>query len=142
MVWSKPPESLVIGPNLPAGGWDDASNADQIVMEKLSSQHRDFLANANKLLMVDDPPIICIGPQWKLMLREDSWILLAPYLTREALDAFHKIALEVLSEDDPQYELRPEESWAASIHKKVLKHSLQLRVGPIDVLKKIYNVGN
>ena len=47
---------------------------------------------------------------------------------------FEEVALEVLAEDDPAYELPPEERWRASFHKKVPRYSQALRNGLADTL--------
>ena len=80
-----------------------------------------------------------IGSLWSLTSREDSWDLLSSSLTREDLDTFESVAVEVLGEDDPRWDLPSDERWLAAIHGKVRQHSLQLRSGLVETLAVLGN---
>lgn len=70
------------------------------------------------------------GPRcWMWSSPGEAWSFLAPSITRYQLEAFAKAAVEVLSVDDPQYELPREQRIYASIKGKVLPHSKELREG-------------
>jgi hypothetical protein len=72
--------------------------------------------------------------RWKVAERLEAWKALGPRMFDEHLDKFRKVAVEVLRERDPQFELPPDQRYAASIHGKVLKHSHSLRNGLAETL--------
>ena len=52
--------------------------------------------------------------------------IFSPGVGADLLRHLEEVALEVLGEDDPAYELPPDKRWMASLHKKVLTHSQTL----------------
>ena len=66
--------------------------------------------------------------------RQELWQALGLRLFDDHLDIFKQCVVTVLTERDPQFDLIPEERYAASIHGKVLKHSHQLRKGLAESL--------
>ncbi len=133
--WSQPPNAPDLVPILLAGGWDDATAGDRAIIAKLAGRSYDeVLSTANCWLAGEDPPLIRFLTRWSLVSREDSWILMAPHVTRQQLDIFEEVAVEVLSENDPRYDLPPDERWRAGLHDKLPKYSGQLRTGIAETL--------
>ncbi|MFQ5738702.1 MAG: hypothetical protein ACE5JX_06780, partial [Acidobacteriota bacterium] len=96
-LWSEPPEASTLVPILLVGSWDDNNASDRAILEKLSGgPYSQVLSVANRWLNTEDPPITRGLSQWSLISREDSWFLLASSLTREQLETFEQIAIEVL----------------------------------------------
>lgn len=134
-AWSKSPEADDLLPFLLVGGWDDNSKADQKILSTLAGRsYEGLLLVANRWLSSDDPLIIRVHSSWGLLSRDDSWELLAPKLLAQHLDAFEKIAFEILSEDDPRYDLPAEERWYAAMKNKTQKFSSRLRKGISETL--------
>jgi len=133
--WSHPPNATALLPFILAGGWDDASEPDRDILEKLAGcPYRDVLITANRWLNSPDSPLLRVNTRWSMAAREDSWILLAPYLTREHLDVLDEVVSRVLGEDDPRYEMPAAERWLASIHGKVPKYSGDLRHALVETI--------
>jgi hypothetical protein len=135
--WSQPLEATSLVPVLLAGSWDDSCAADRTVIEKLAGTGRTYaevLSVAHRWLQGEDPPVMRVLTRWSLVSREDSWLLLAPYITRQQLDTFEEVAIAVLGEDDPQYELPPHERWYAALRHKLPQYSPQLRTGLAETL--------
>ncbi|OPY50674.1 MAG: hypothetical protein A4E49_02632 [Methanosaeta sp. PtaU1.Bin112] len=134
--WSKQPEiARSLLPALLAGRWDDKSATDQETISHLAGCEypalREILIPWNQK---PDPPIRLVDHTWMVAAREDAWLLLARYLTDDVLERFEAIALEVLGEKDPQYELPVNERWLANIHGKTPIHSVHLRGGLAETL--------
>jgi hypothetical protein len=72
--------------------------------------------------------------RWKVEERLSAWKALGPRIFDEHLDRFRKVAVEVLRECDPQFELPSNQRYAASIYGKVPKHSHSLREGLAETL--------
>jgi transcriptional regulator with XRE-family HTH domain len=103
-------------PMLLMGAWDDASEVDRIVLSRLSGQSYGELQNvANRLLLVEDAPLIRIASRWRLVSPEDSWWLVGAQVTDDLLRSFETIAIEVLSQDNEALNLSGDERIAASI---------------------------
>lgn len=71
---------------------------------------------------------------WKVAERLAAWEAFGPRMFDEHLDKVRKVAVNVLRERDPQFELPSDQRYAASIHGKVLKHSHALRKGLAETL--------
>lgn len=133
--WSQPQNAVDLGPILLAGGWDDANAEDRAIIAKLAGRsYEEVLSIATRWLASEDPPLFRLHTRWSLVSREDSWILLAPHVTRQPLDIFEEVALEILGENDPRYDLPPDERWRAGSHDKLPKYSSQLRIGISETL--------
>lgn len=71
---------------------------------------------------------------WRVVARYEGWYALGARLFDEHLDRLRKAAVAVLREQDPRFDLPPEERYAASVHGKVLAHSQSLRRGLAETL--------
>jgi hypothetical protein len=81
-----------------------------------------------------DTPLIQRNEKWRMIARGEAWNALGSRLTDEDLDRLQQIALHVLSERDPKFDLPKEERYAASIHGKLLVHSSNIRGGLVETL--------
>jgi len=134
-VWAHPQEARSLLAPLLIGVWQDSSEGDRRVLERLSRMSYESLQEtlvrwANE----PDPPVRRVGNIWMIAAQEDAWRLIARYLTDDDLQIFETLASEVLSELDPALELPPEQRYAASIYGKVPIHSGQLREGIASTL--------
>ena len=133
--WSQPPNSGELAPLLLAGGWDDANAGDRTVLEQLAGRPYDeVLAVATRWVASPDPPLMRLRTCWSLVSREDSWLLLGPNVTRQQLDTFENVAVEVLGQNDPRYDLPAHERWKAGLQDKLRRYSGHLRKGIAETL--------
>ncbi len=133
--WSLPENASALIPMLLAGSWDEGSEGDRMTLEKLSGRpYSDLSALAERWLKMPDSPLTRVSSRWKLVSRDDSWFLLASGITTDGLRRLERAALEVLAEDDPAYELPPEDRWQASLRAKTPKYSPSLRTGLSETL--------
>ena len=79
---------------------------------------------------------------WKVSDRKTTWQLFGARVFDDHLDAFKSCALDVLGEIDPQFELDPEERYAAGVHGKILQHSGSLREGVAQTIALLGNEGD
>lgn len=133
--WTSPDAALELIPILLAGGWNESHEWDRKIIEKLSGQSYERVEEiANKWQKGKDAPLMKALHDWRFVSRDDSWALLAQHITSTKLMQFEQIAVEVLREESPIYELPPEERWRAAIHNKTPKYSDQLRKGIAETL--------
>ncbi|AFY92467.1 hypothetical protein [Chamaesiphon minutus] len=134
-AWAKPNEARALLAPLLVSAWSDSWDGDRKVLEQLSEQSYDAIQTqlvrwANE----PDAPVRKIGDVWTIASQEDAWILIARYLTDDDLKRFEDVAVEVLSELNPAFELPPEERMMATIYGKVLTRSNCLREGILEML--------
>lgn len=134
-TWAKPNYARELLAPLLASVWNDSSQGDREALAQLSNMPYDNLQSilvrwANE----SDSPIRRVGDIWMIAAPEDAWWLLARYLTKDDLQRFENVAIDILSELDPAFELPPDQRFAASVYGKVLTRSGHLRNGVAEML--------
>jgi transcriptional regulator with XRE-family HTH domain len=122
-------------PILLAGAWDDSCEPDTSALADLARRsYHEVLRTAEEWRAAQDPPVMRALTHWDLVSREDSWLHLRHLVTSADLDAFDRVAFDVLAEPDPQWQLPAGERWLAGIHSKTPAHSPQLRRGVAETV--------
>jgi hypothetical protein len=133
--WAEPFEARTLLPAMLIGTWDDSNNADREVISQLAGgSYEEVNATLVRWANEADPPVRRVGNTWLLVSKEDAWILIAHFLTRADLDKFENVALEVLGQRDPSFDLPPDDRWKAGILGRSLAHSGLLREGIADTI--------
>ena len=115
--------------------WTEQSEADKVIAEKLSKKaYGEWIRNLRETLHRPGTPLIQRDGVWKMVSRYEGWYALGPKLFDEHLDRLRETNVSVLREEDPQFELAPNERYAARIHGKNLTHSHFLRNGLAESL--------
>lgn len=117
------------------GKWKGDSAADRGAMEiLLGKSYGEWIEAASAETLRADTPLIQRNEVWKVICRGEAWAALGPRITDDDLDRFQEMALQILGEKDPQFDLPKDERYAASIHGKVLAHSRSIREGVVESL--------
>ena len=117
------------------GRWSDKNPADVQVLENvLGIEGRKGLGKLRSILSRADTPLAQVDGKWRIVPRGEAWNALGDRLSDEDLDRFQEIALLVLGERDPKFDLPKEERYAASVLGKELKYSARLRKGIAETL--------
>ena len=117
------------------GRWSDKNPADVQVLENvLGIEGRKGLGKLRSILSRADTPLAQVDGKWRIVPRGEAWNALGNRLSDEDLDRFQEIALLVLGERDPKFDLPKEERYAASVLGKELKYSARLRKGIAETL--------
>jgi hypothetical protein len=133
--WCLAADACALAPLLLAGAWDDQNPHDRSTLESLSHRsYTELLALANRLRVEPDAPIMRVGTCWRFVSRADSWRLLKWALTSDLLKVFEIVAIQVLAEANPAFELPVDDRYLASIRGKALKNSEALRHGLAETL--------
>lgn len=109
------------------GAWDESQDDDKKIIEKVTdASYRKWIT---PIQMIGSQPNFIIehrNRKWKFKNRVEQWKKFAPLLYDDHLDRFKEIAVAVLSEKDPKFELSKEQRYAASIYgkKRVFSKSL------------------
>jgi hypothetical protein len=105
------------------GSWDEHNTSDCKVLEYVSGEvYNSWIKKLREVLAFPDSPLNYNNGVWSFKDRLVLWQALAPRLFDDHLDRFKASAIKVLGEVDPQFELEPEDRYAAAIHDKVLQH--------------------
>ena len=117
------------------GSWNEANPADIAVVEVVSKKsYGEWIQRVREALHRPATPLTHQDGVWKATQRYEAWYALGPKIFDDQLDRLRQCAVTVLREQDPKFELAPDDRPAASIHGKVLSHSVALRKGLADTL--------
>ena len=120
------------------GKWDGRNEADQAaIRDLLGKDYGEWIETLRADVLRSDAPLIQRDEKWRMVARGEAWSALGNRITDEDLDRLQEIAVAVLGERDPKFDLPKEERFAASLHGKELKHSAQLREGLAETLALI-----
>ncbi len=133
--WAEPPEARSLLPAMLIGAWEGTNAGDREIVGRLAGRpYEEFENDLVGWANVPDPPVRSVGETWLIASKEDAWTLLAEFITRDDLDAFEEVVLEVLGEVDPGFDLPEDQRWAAAVYGKSLPHSGLLREGLAETL--------
>lgn len=128
--WTQHPDATYLALAVLIGAWQDKSQCDlEAIIQLLGISYDDWLKRAREILHCSDSPLSLKNGIWRVINRAELWHLLGSRILDQNLDTFRSLAVSVLKEPDPVFELPAEERYAASIHGKVLKCSHVLRKG-------------
>jgi hypothetical protein len=128
--WAHHPDATYLALVVLIGSWQDKSQCDlEAITQLLGISYDEWLKKAREILHCPDSPLSLKNGIWKVVNRNELWCLLGSRILDQNLDTFRPLAVSVLKEPDPAFELPAEERYAASIHGKVLKCSHVLRNG-------------
>ncbi len=128
--WTQRPDATYLAFAVLIGAWNEKSKSDiEVITKFLGIGYDVWLQKAQEILHDPDSPLSLKNNVWKVSNRVELWDLLGSRILDQDLDTFKSLAVAVLKEADPAFELPAEERYAASIHGKVLSHSSVLRQG-------------
>lgn len=114
------------------GKWQGGNSADRDAMEVLLGKpYGEWIEVARSETLRPDTPLIQRNESWKMISRGEAWSALGAWLTDADLDRFHQLAIVVLGEKDPKFDLPIDERFAAGI---TLSHSETIREGVAESL--------
>ncbi len=128
--WTQHPDATYLALAVLIGSWQDKSQCDlEAITQLLGISYDGWLKKAREILHCPDSPLSLRNGIWKVVNRAELWSPLGSRILDQNLDTFRSLAVSVLKEPDPTFELPAEERYAASIHGKVLNCSHVLRKG-------------
>ena len=128
--WMQPLDTTYLALAILIGAWQDENQNDfEVIAQLLGISYDKWLKRAEEILRYHDSPLSHKNGVWKIINRIELWDQLGVRILDQNLDTFKSLALSVLKEPDPAFEMPAEERYMASIHGKVMKHSRVLRQG-------------
>ena len=133
--WALPENARLLLPALLAGRWSADTQGDREILATISgTSYENVNTTCVRWSNEDDPPVRCVGTTWYLTSEEDAWYLLGRYLTRDDLDRFSQVAVDVLKRPDPSFDLPDERRWMAGVIGPQPQNSGVLRTGIANTL--------
>ncbi len=128
--WAHHPDASYLALTILIGVWNEKSKSDvEVLVNLLGIDYDTWLQKAREILHHPDSPLKLKNGIWRVVNRRELWDLLGSRILDQDLDTFKSLAVSVLKEPDPAFELPSEERFAASIYEKVLDHSPSIRKG-------------
>lgn len=138
--WTQHPDASYLALAILTGSWQDKSPYDlEAITQLLGISYDEWLKKAREILHCPDSPLSLRNGIWKVVNRAELWRLLGSRILDHDIDTFRSLAVSILKEPDPAFELPAEERYAASILGKALKYSHVLRKGIAEGLAILGN---
>ncbi|MEM6500716.1 MAG: hypothetical protein AAF685_02635 [Cyanobacteria bacterium P01_C01_bin.89] len=128
--WTQhPEEAAYLALGILIGGWDEQNQYEDcaVVAQFFGISYDEWLRKAQNILQIFDSPLSLSNGIWKVDSRAELWRLLGSRIFDQNLDAFQNLAINVLKEPDPAFELSPEERYLARVRGKIPKYSHTLQ---------------
>lgn len=133
--WSAGTEAAELSIAQLLGGWEEGRDEDEAVVGSMAGKaYGEWIGAIRDIAARPGTPLRHRENVWSVAPRFEAWYALGPRLFDEHLDTFRSLAIEVLGQTDPRFELPKDERYMASIRGKVLPHSSALRRGIADTV--------
>jgi hypothetical protein len=145
---SRPEWAARVRPNalracLLVGGWHDANAADRAALEALAGMpYAEIEGTFQELAICRDPLLLHAAGRWRIISKDEAWALFGDQVPASAFSEFEKIALDVLADDDPKYNLPEKDRHLASIKGHVSKFSSTIKEHVAETLAILGTVGS
>ncbi|PKK90361.1 MAG: hypothetical protein CVV64_10385 [Candidatus Wallbacteria bacterium HGW-Wallbacteria-1] len=117
------------------GQWHEASEGDQRIIEELSGKnYGEWIVNIRKLAGAKSAPLSYFNGRWKFTSRFEPWLYLGKFIGSEILESFEKVAIKILSESNPSFDLPKHQRYATAILGDKPKFSNHIRLGISETL--------
>ncbi len=128
--WSQSTEASELAIAQFIGSWNEDRESDRTIVENMSGKaYGEWISKIRTAANLPATPLTHKEKVWKFSGRYEAWFALGTYVYHSHLETFKDVAIKVLSESDPKFELPPDQHFMASVHDKELQHSKQIRKG-------------
>lgn len=125
------------------GSWDEKNEADtRILSQMIGQDYTDWISKMQEVVNLPDSPVTVKNGQWRVVERRHLWDVLGSRIFDQTLDTLQALAVAVLTERDPSFDLSPDNRYAASLYGKVMRYSPVLRRGLAETLALLGNKSN
>jgi hypothetical protein len=133
--WARPANGRLLLPALLAGAWTDPQPGDREVIATLAqTPYATVAVSLVRWACEADPPVRRVGDAWFVVSKDDAWPLLARFLTRDDVERFENVAVDVLAIPEPRWEVPADQRWMAAALGHQPRHSKLIREGLADTL--------
>ncbi len=139
-AWDSPEfGSALVVANL-LGSWNENSDADMAIVADLTEGDAvAWLKTMREVLQLPNAPLTQQSGVWTVKNRQQVWQSVGTRVFDKHLEMLQFAAAKALAERHPQFELDPNQRFAAAIYGKVPEHSMALRRGIAETLALLGN---
>ena len=117
------------------GSWHESSEADRKVAETLSGkEYGEWIKVIRYMANRPATPLSHRDGIWKFNNRYEGWYELGSHIFDDHLDRFKSLAIQVLTEQDPIFDVESKNRNVARLQNVRLKHSTRIRTGIAETL--------
>lgn len=121
--WSQRISSEVLTACLLLGGWSDNSADHDAFSQIAGPPFAECEAQLQLMAGSREPLLLHAAGKWRLISKDHAWSLFQDRVTSTALRTFEKLAVDILADDDPRYQLPESQRFYANISGHVPKYS-------------------
>jgi hypothetical protein len=112
------------------GAWYENNEADTSVLGELTTEnYSTWVIKAREILHLPDHPLSMKNQMWEIVERGNLWEMLGSRIFDQNLDTFKDLAVKVLTERNPAFDLTSEDRLMAAFYGKTFTYSSVLRKG-------------
>ena len=124
------PDAAYLALAIMIGSWNDRNKPDlEVVSQILGISYEEWLNKARGILHWENSPLSLKDGIWKVVDRANLWRTLGSHILDPNLDVLRSLAISVLKEIDPAFDLPADDRYAASVYGKGMIFSPALRKG-------------
>lgn len=122
-TWVSDVSREVIAACLLLGGWEN-NESDQLAFGAIADRnYAECEAELQRMATAPEPLLLHAAGKWRLVSKDHAWSLFEDRVAPPALREFESLAVEILVDDDPRFELPEDERFFAKIKGHVPKYS-------------------
>jgi len=122
------------------GSWSESNEADIALISSLvKNDYSSWITSIRKTLHDSSVSVTLNNGVWRIKKRKELWESLGSRIHNDSLDLFQELAVNVLSERNPKFDLKINERHGAAIYGKVPKYSNEIRKGLVETLALLGN---
>ena len=141
-VWASGVSSEAITASLLLGGWNDEKEDVEMFAKVANRPYSDCQVDIQRMASGRDPLLLHAANKWRLISKDFAWSLFEDRIFPAAIERFENLAIEILADDDPRFQLPEEERFYANIHGHTPKYSGTLKQHVSETLAFLGAYGN
>ena len=126
-AWATDVSSEAITASLLLGGWKDEPADVEMFAEISGRPYAECQIDIQRMASGRDPLLMHAANKWRLISKDFAWSLFEDRVSSAAIKRFERLAIEILADDDPRFQLPEKERLYANIHGHVPKFSATLK---------------
>ncbi len=125
-------------PALLAGAWRDDNEQDKKILEELASiSYEKYVEKLQAWSIDEDPPVLKSDTSWRVVDPHDANLLITSFVTLDQYKKFEAIFRNILSSEDPSYDLPPNERWMSNVQGYSRPYSSELIEGVARTMARL-----
>lgn len=126
-AWAAEISSEAITASLLLGGWKDEKSDVEMFAKVAGRSYAECQIDIQRMANNRDPLLLHAAGKWRLISKDFAWSLFEDRVSAAAIERFESLAIQILADDDPRYNLPEKDRLYAKIHGHVPAYSATLK---------------